>query len=435
MEPLDVVGTFWKAGNPDRRVEGRLTYNDADGLELRLIGSLHDPESVLARQTGPVISVSLDELFGVGLEHIRIVGQTSEGYVTVDNCYRESGRFSLGGHRPAQEVYKGNVAFLGQHFGEDEKLSFTGVTTRIQHIEHWVGMSAVSVELEREEKSNRLQQLSIVTTPLQEMVITTDLGELELAFEYGIAGDHIVESTIRQRSVLSIRFCEPQTLSNTIGICTALQDLVTIGANTPVSIDKVNLQHAGLDRAIGFYAQLIGPTEQEVTEPPAAIDQLFSFDDVGGLQGVAKWIGVAERYRSVVSALLSPEYRPPWYVEHRFFDAITAVESFARIRGQEDHINRYKLKQLGHWVGAAFQGLVGDVDHWVDMVWDARRDNVVHRGLRETKRPQLYMLSESLYFLGLLCLIRECELPDRALERIRNHRRFRHTADELRRAQ
>ena len=421
-------------GNPDRRVEGRLTYNDADGIELRLIGSLHDLESVLARHTGPVISVSLNELFGVDREHIRIVGVTSEGNVTVDHCYRESGRFPLGGHRPAQEVYKGGIALLGQSFDDEENLYFTGVSTRIQHIEHWVGMSAVSVELERAEQSNTLQQLSLVTTPLQEMAIAMDHGELELAFEYGLAGDHIAESTIRQRAVFSIRFSEPQTLSDTIGFCTALQDLVTIGVNAPVSIDRVHLQHADLDRAISFFAKLIGPTGPEVTEPPAAIDQLFSFGDVGGLQGVAKWIAVADKYRSVVSALLSPEYRPPWYVEHRFFDAITSVESFARIQSREDHINRYKLKQLGHWVGAAFQDLVGDVDRWVDMVWDARRDNVVHRGLREAKRPQLYLLSESLYFLGLLSLIRECELPDRTLERIQKHSRFRRTADELRRA-
>ena len=119
MENLDVTGTFWRAGKPDRKVSGRLTFNDADGLELSLIGSLHDPKEVLSRHTGPVVSVPLDELYSLDSESIRILGETPKGYVTLDGCWRKSGS------SPSQEVYDSETAFLGAHFDEDKPLVFT----------------------------------------------------------------------------------------------------------------------------------------------------------------------------------------------------------------------------------------------------------------------------------------------------------------------
>ena len=435
METLDAVGTFWIVGKPERKVAGRLTFNDVDGLELNLIGSLHDPLEVLSRHTGPVISVPLAEMYGMGSEPVRIVGETTGGYVTLDKCWRKSGHFPLiEGSSPAQEVYRSSSAFLGAHFGEDEPLVFTGVRTSIQNVEHWVGIPAASIELDYAEHSNEVEQLRIISTPREKMVAKTDLGELELVFGHRLGGDHILESTIRQKQALGLRFLEPQPLGDILRACKSLQDLVTVGVNAPVSIDSVRLWHADLDSAISFYARLIGATGQEGNKPPHPIDMLFTFNDIGGLQGVAKWIDVACKYQLVINILLSHKYRPSGFVEHRFFDAITAVETFARLQSQEKHINRYKVKRLSHWAGAAFKALVGDVDQWVDLVWNVRRDSVVHRGLREEKVSQLLLLAESLYFLVILCLLRECDAPARALERIQEHERFTNAASKLRRA-
>lgn len=435
MESLDIAGTFWKAGNPDRKVAGRLTRNDADGLELDLIGSLHDPEDMLAQHTGSVVRVPIDDQHSERSKFIRILGETTKGYVTLDRCIRKLGRFTWGGvPRPAHEVYKGHVALIGAHFEEDEELSFTGVTTRIQQLEHWVGMSAVSLELERDEHSNELQQMRLVTSPHKAMVARTDLGDLTLSFEYGLSGDHIVESTVRQRNTLGLRFSDLMALSDAVGVCTSLQNLVTIGVNNPVPIDTIHLSHDDLDGTVEFYAQMIGPTIEESADPSYLHDHLFSFEDIGGLQGVAKWTAVADKYRSVINALLSPVYRPQMYVEHRFFDAATAIEAFARIQGQEENINRFKLKRLGHWAGPPFKLLVGNVDKWVDQMWDARNHHVVHRGMHQVEGSHLFLLAESIYFLGVLCLLRECDVPARAFESIQEHPRFRHTRSELRRA-
>ena len=125
MKDLDVVGEFWQADKPERRVSGRLTFDKARGIELNLIGSLHDPREVVSRQTGPVISVPLEEMFDLNSGPKRILGETTRGPVTVDHCLRSSANFAfLGRSRPAVESYVGSLVLLGTHFYADEPLEF-----------------------------------------------------------------------------------------------------------------------------------------------------------------------------------------------------------------------------------------------------------------------------------------------------------------------
>ena len=432
MKDVDLVGNFWLAHKPERKVAGRLTFKDTDGLELSLIGSLHDPEEVLARQTGPRINVTLEELFGSNSEPVRILGDTNNGVVTLENCLRKSGTFTLIGiPRVPQEVYYSEMALLGAQFEEGEPFVFNRVTLNIQNLEHWIGLPAASIELDYDETSNEIAQVRIIGTPRKKKTAKTSLGEIDLSFGSTLVGDQIVESAIKQKCALELRFPMSQTLKDILGLCTSLQDLVTIGTGVPVRINEISLMRTGEDRRIDFVSQLTGGAGQERNKSPHPSEMVFSFGGIGGLEGVARWLDVAEKYRIVIGALLSPQYRPPWYTEHRFFDAITATETLARIRRGGEHINRHKLKQLAHEAGTEFKSLVGDVERWIDLVWDARRDYLVHRGSREDQRPPVHLYADSLYFLVVLCLLRECGVTDATLANIQNHRRFQFLAEEL----
>ena len=282
------------------------------------------------------------------------------------------------------------------------------------------------------EESKRLEEVRIVVGEPRELVTESALGEVCLSLGYMLKGDHIVESIVTQRQAIQLRFSEPKSIADILAVCSSLRDVVTIGTNTPVSIHSVSLTHPCLDNPIGFYTRLIGAVGQGSLRSPRPSKFLFTFEDIGGLEGLAKWLEVTQRYRLVIDALLSPEYRSPWYVESRFFDAITAAEAFARIQGQYEHVNRYKIKQLGHGAGDPFEALVGDVNKWADRVWDARRDDLVHRRLSETKPSPLYTMSESLYFLVILSILKECGAPGGPFASIQNHYRFRRCSEEWR---
>ena len=211
MEKLDIDGLFWLSGKPGHRVPGRLTFNEATGLELNLIGSLHDPKKVITGYTGSTVKVPLEELYGSNNEPLRILGETTRGFVTLDKCWRKSGKFPLlGSSRPAQEIYRGRSAFLGAHFDEDTPLAFTGVITMIQNLEHWIGLPSASINLRYAEESTKLEQIHIIATPREELMVTSALGELVLSFRYSLRGDHIAESTLTQKQTVELRFSEPQ---------------------------------------------------------------------------------------------------------------------------------------------------------------------------------------------------------------------------------
>ena len=431
MRDLDVVGTFWKATNPDTRVSGRLTFDSAEGVNLNLIGSLHDPAAVLARRAGPRVSVPLEELYGMNGDPVHILGETTAGYVTLPDCVRTSANYRImGAPRPAQESYQAVAAYLGAHLGPTQFSKFTGVTVRIHNLMHWIGMPAVRIEFDYDENPKQLRQLRIINNPRSEIVTESNYGPIELAFEYQLAGDHIVESSIKQSCAINVQFESTKNVEQSLRICKTLQDLVTIGLDAPVPIDRISFHNAETNRPIELYANIDGRNgESQASFHPSKM--LFTFEGIGGLQGVAKWLAVADKYRPAVSVLLSPTYSPPRYEEHRFFDALTAVETLARIKRGEQHINRFKLKQLSHEAGDVFAELVGDVELWVDVVWDARNYNLVPRGLHEDGSPPLRQLAESLYFMAVLFLLSEIGASDDIMTGIPEHGRFQSLAYAL----
>jgi hypothetical protein len=433
MENFDTDGQFWVAGKPDRKVAGRLKFDAFAGLELTLIGSLHDPSDVLARQTGHEVQIPIDELFGNTKDTIRIVGNTALGPVTLDNCIRSQAKFSLfGSIDNARETYVGRIALLGGRVESQRPLEFSGVGVSIKDLEAWVGKPSTKIQLDYKEDSKEFTQVRIISTPEEPILVTTDLGELELSFNYKLGGDHIIQSRIEQTCKLEFRFTNPEPLENALRLCAALQDLVTIGVGAPVCIDTIWLASTQTPRPIEFYAPLLGVTNMNDAKPPQPLTMHFTFDALGGLTIIGNWLAMAQRYHVVIRSLTSDWYNPPYYAEDRFFHAVTAVETLERIRsGKQDFPFTYALKSLGNDVAEPFERLVGNINIWANSVGNARRD-IIHRGLRDDKYHPLGLLSESIYYLVVLWLLREVHAETTAFNRVGEHQRFLLVAEQLR---
>ncbi len=179
---------------------------------------------------------------------VRIFGDTTKGPITVDQCLRNHSSIRvLGRSTMNEERYTGQAVLVGAHFSIDESLAFSDARVRVLNLEHWIGMSAVSFGFD--EESNGISDIHI--EPRENIVSGTSFGELELAFEYKLTGDHTAQTTFMQGCALRFRFNEPRSLEDTLSLCTASQHLVTIGMNEPVSIEGVSLWGAAdTDRMI-----------------------------------------------------------------------------------------------------------------------------------------------------------------------------------------
>ena len=164
----------------------------------------------------------------------------------------------------------------------------------------------------------------------------------------------------------------------------------------------------------------------------------FTFDDIGGLQGIRSWLTLMNRYSAVVALLVSHWYVPQMYQEQRYFNAVVAVETLIRIRkrGIPKRERSFKLREEVHDLARnlddLFVPLVGDLHEWAGQVVRTRHNFVVHPGLRgKSDGYRLYLLSESIYLLVVLTLLRDCGVAMDSLMNIQNHEHFKWLAAQL----
>ena len=426
MEELDVEGLFWLATNPGDQVAGRLRFDSANGGELNLIGAYHEITE-WNHEFAPA----------------RIHGVAGKKLLTLDDCYLIQTSSQYPGI--LQERYRAPIVFAGAHFDENQSLEFSAVHLRLLYLEHWVGRSGTNINIIPGENSSGIGQIQITVTPLEKLTSCTDISDLELSFNNNFHPDPIVETTITQSCTLGFGFPEAQSLQEALKVCTALQNLLTIGVDSPSSVTSVSLSCADLTHQsqtgetipaqVSLHAQFRGghtATEAKVIHP---LQMLFTFDDIGGIDGVARWLKTSAKFEPVINSLLSQQYLPLTYIDNRFLNIVVAAEALERIRRNQQNLNFAKtLANLIQYAGDAFKTLVGDIDLWVSRVVRARINNVVHRGLHENDEPHLYLLSESVYFLVVLCLLRECGVSKETLSNFQHHGRFTFLAGQLRRS-
>lgn len=428
MRELDEQGFFWLPSKPEHRVAGRLKFDGTEEACLELIGTLVDPADLN----------NFDK-------EIRIHGIAGTHELTLDKC-RMTG-VSLGLPGVSGETFHVNVVVAGAYFEEDEPLTFNAIILRLQHFEHWLGRSGFRVKADMEQSSNAITQYQVTYSPLTVPSVDSNLGKLSLSPALSTTGDHITTSIIREKWGIIIRLQEFLPLAEIEKICSSLQNLITIGVDAPSYVTELSLSHADEKRKrhktasgdiiYGAPAELYMPwpgydSRQESVNPyPPRL--LFNFDDLGGLEGVARWLETAQKYEAVIGSLVSHWYIPEMYTDNRFFNAYTAAESLVRIRMNQQNINPFKkhLRTLAEEAGPTFQVLVGDINKWTNQVVKSRMNSVVHRGLHETDASSLYLLSEATYFLVVLSLLRECGVPEDQLAHLQKHHRFGRLSEEI----
>ena len=152
---------------------------------------------------------------------------------------------------------------------------------------------------------------------------------------------------------------------------------------------------------------------------------LFTYDDIGGLDGINRWLDLASKYRVAIDPLVGHRYMPKMDLESRFFNMYTAAESLIRIQLSQQNIRPFskRLARLVNELGTAFAPVVGDVNTWASIVVKTRVNSVVHRGLHDgADQFSLRILSETLYFLVIFYLLFESGMSRDQLTAIREQR-------------
>ena len=419
VEPLDIDGLFWLVNKSDDKVAGRLRFHPTEGAWVGLIGKFKD--FVPSGRNPPVRmnAIAGGRLFT--LEDCHFAGLRVE--------YAGGGQSGLTRHE-----YQSDLLIAGVHWEDHEPLKCKNVLLHLRYLELWLNqLNTLPSGYERRSRDRPLI-VAAFDELARQVVVPGPIGELGLTYGRATSGDRFLETMIHQNFFFDLRLAEASSLGEVLNLCGLLQDMVTLGCDFPSALTDLAIEHpqqaSGTSvaekvpikpymRTIGNYAG--GPRGGV---PPSRM--MFTFSDLGGIEGIAKWLEVASRYRIAVGALVGNLYAPSPYLGTRFFNACTAAEAFRRIQLGEQNLNlAQELPVLAQQAGDAFKELVGDIDRWAKRVVQTRVNVVVHRGLRGgADSYDVIWLADSLHLLVVLCLLGECGVQDKVDERIRLSERF-----------
>ena len=450
---MESDGIFWLPSKPEEQVPGRFRFDTADGGTLTLIGSFGGLDTFN----------NTDER----VPYQRILGIAGKKLLTLDRCLETSKSFEVPGF--LRQAFHVSHVLAGAHFENDEALAFESITVTIDNLPQWLGRTGLSFSIE--EREGEVQRLRLELNPLPSEEVTTEAHSVELTYSYGVNGDHLTRSTFENGAGFRLSRPNPSGLFEDLyPLAGALQDLVTIAVDAPCLIDTVRLRHMDLIKEMPSGKQVHEPVElwlqnrdraKTLSKPRLGYEMLFTFEQIGGLEGVSRWLDVASEYRPALDSLLSLRYGGVMYVESRLLNMVQAAETFHRLRfpnhvrppeeykafkralvnqvqqesrqwlhEQLQYSNEPRLKQrlldLAEFAGDPFTLLVGDVEPWAEGVKEARNSLVHHDGNRSRPKDGTLIrhMSESLFYLVVLCLLRQCNVSDELLGRVSENRRY-----------
>ena len=424
MRALDVEGLFWLDADPNNRLYGHLTFQPQTGGQLELNGSLNGLQEYMP---------------------IQIQGTTQMGDLTLVGCTRMSLSEWMSSISLTKEIYHVQFIFEGVYFSPNQKRAFSSAHIRFRYLDRWVWKPGASVKHEHREGADSKTDIVITGSAPPKETVQMDDGDLELVFGYELRSSHPMgETTISEYVGIGFRFSEPRPLEVILSRCRALQNLLTIGLHEPSLVEALSLvgatgNHIPQDtssarHSIVLHAQLQGDRTSPEEKPVHPLDMLFTFDNIGGLDGVAKWLRISDKFDIVIGLLLSHQYLPITYEENRLLNTLIATEALIRIRTRKQKFNfKAGLIDMVNHVGDIFEKLVVNSKTWAESVVKSRTMYLVHPGLHGRLNAwEMDKLSGSLYFLVVLCLLREAGVPEVTLSKVAENKTFTTLAAELR---
>jgi hypothetical protein len=442
-EPIEAQGVWWLPETPDHKVPGWFSYDLEEGGTLRLAGSLRPlnwinnvlPDGTTQRFVGH--RPDEDRLYP------RIHGQSGSRLFHIEDAFQLSLEHGLCREDDAAEKIHVNWLITGALFEGEGKPKINRAVVELQHLTSWVNNDALSLRTDRMPDG-----VFGIAQASYEPTMKADIGDgLELSLSQALAtgGDHRNDLTLNQRIVLNIHANTPRPMNALTDRVSDFQDLLTIAAGRVANIEKFHFTHVDLPKLsmagtpLGTWKEELGlytrwanrDSDRERLSPYAMV---FTFAQFGGLEGLRKWMRVADVYRSELDRIMATRYNPTMFVEDRVAHCVAALEGFDRTRrSSKDQDTRLveRLRRCVSHAGTPFPDLLGgeSVETWTERAKN-HRHALGHHLDRFRANTSLVEreLGDQLLWLAELCLLREADAPAAVFDRIRESSHFRWVA-------
>lgn len=434
---FDVEGEWWLPGYEDRRVAGTLRFDPNSGAELRLIGTFRSMFEEGDRSQQPdgttVVDFSKDTIERDGT-YPRIHGLADGKQYTLEDCFRSrTTRHLLSGG--GTETVHVNQIFQGAYFEKDEVLAADGVSMELRYLTHWICDSGIkeTQAFPTADPPLDVPSITLEARALDDAVVALpDGGTLRLEHSVTIDGDRITTRGLSQKFFFRLDTSSLRTVPELVERASDLQDLVSIATGRTAEFDGMRFWHPDViwehgDRRhrepIEFFAPWNSKDKSKTPGKLSLHEMFFTYTQLGGIDGVGRWLESAARHRGALGRVMASTYAKSMFVSDRLLNRAAALEAFDRTTsGHLQSKFKTRLTRCTDLAGNLFVGLVGDVDTWGEAVRKDRDDIAHHLGTRVKQTPSAQLfLADSLYWLFVLCMLRDAGAPEEVFDRIEKH--------------
>ncbi|RKF24642.1 hypothetical protein [Micromonospora globbae] len=441
MDVDEQTGWWCLPGREDRRVPGVLTFDVERGGKLTLIGGLVEVEEVataVTRNGETSMAIGEDEIEAAGT-YDRVLGIVDRKPVTLEHCievHRSGGLFAA----TTKQIIRVGRILHGAQFGSGEA-GGDGLQVGLDWLTEWTQRSGVTGNVKIKEGQETLYTMEGRRLP-------TDWIELEgggrLGLHHSIRAEmDVTAPALEQTFQFELDYPDVRTADELIDVASDLQDLISIGTGRTAAFKRLVLFHPDVyqetpagrwHKPIAVHAQWPAESTQR-SGRWSNHEAYFGLEDLGGMPGVAKWLIVARKHRETLGKVMATRYAASMYVTDRYYNRVASLEDLNRKEAGDGNqtvsLNR-RLTRCAQLAGQPFANLVAHVDEWVKIVKSDRDDIGHHFGRRQSQHTlEQFYLSESTYWLYVLCLLRLADAPDAVFAQIAGNYQFEGLARRL----
>ena len=316
---LSFTGLFWLPNNEDGKIPGTLTFDQAKGTILTLLGGFQEFGN--AEHFQPVI----------------INGFTSSGKkLTLYKCFELNRSFSAPGM--ATSKIKCRFLFVGATFNNESDIVFNKLCVKLKNLDEWIGISGL------EFNKNFIDKPYVIKYTIPDTINFTIPG-FKASFnfnpEYPSISIYNKKLSIGQRVqfVIETKEGENDSFDNFSKKMFAFQMFLTIATHSPSFPEEIiyyssslNTEYEGKtvfpDEIRLYYINTIKQTADEFDY----LDILFRYSDITENFGhiIKTWYENQENLVSILGLFLQDYFKPGPFDENRFINIARALEIFHR---------------------------------------------------------------------------------------------------------
>jgi len=349
IEEFEYTGEWWLPDNQDRKIPGRLRFNQSEGAILELDGCFtEDPK--------------LTELFNPAI--VNGMSNTRKE-ITLHRCLERGRTVTSPFVEPTLYTSKlyAHEVFVGVHFQREEDIKFNHLRVRYSRLDDWLNFSPFKFE----DKAN--EQVWRYKPPNPVQVSISDELRLQIAFELSYAWP-VTVLHVTHKGVIVIAPAEETHFEKYQQLARCVQDFLSLAVGEAICPLEIEGETESAKRVIGnhtlyedvkiFYQLPVVPKER----PLGVFKPLFGYKVIANkLEHLLQnWFGKAEQLAPVYDLYFSSVYGREMHLEQKFLCLIQALESYHRRmvrnyeRPEEDH-NRL-LQEI-------FSAVAQDVKEWL----------------------------------------------------------------------